>query len=85
MPSQYSPIADRPDLVKDTSTGAILNKDVNALAAYKKRKANMQRIEDDINENKNNLDKIESKVDKIESDIGEIKSLLTQLIGKLDK
>lgn len=55
-------------IFRDTSTGALLNRDNGALNAYKKQKA--KRLE------------LEKKVDKLENDISDIKGMLLQLIEK---
>jgi hypothetical protein len=64
----YVKVEGHPDLVKDTRSGALLNTDVNALEAYKKRKQTLQQTE--------------ARLDRLESDVGEIKDLLKELIGK---
>lgn len=60
-------------LVRDTTTGAILNTDINEYNEYKLKK----KIRD-----QENLEKIKlnNRVEKLESDISEIKNLLLELI-----
>ena len=52
-----------------TTTGAVISKDMEGLAAYKKQKAKNAKL--------NNM---EEKVNKLESDISEIKELLKGLV-----
>jgi seryl-tRNA synthetase len=62
----YLKIENAPDLVKDTKSGAVLNTNTNALAAYRKQRARAQKVES-----------LESKINKLEKDISELKALLT--------
>lgn len=66
---RFKQVADKPGLVKDTATGAILNTDANALEAYKKQKANFARTSE--------------RLDKLETDISEIKEMLNFIAGRL--
>ncbi len=65
---RYKPVEGRPDFVKDTKTGALLNTDNAALEAYHKQKAAMN--------------KTQSRLDNIESQIEEMYSILKELLGK---
>ena len=58
---------DKPGLYR-TAEGFIINKDNDALAAYKKRKRKEQAI-----------DKFQDQIDELKSDINEIKDLLKGL------
>ena len=58
---------DKPGLYR-TAEGFIINKDNDALAAYKKRKRKEQAI-----------DKFQEQIDELKSDINEIKDLLKGL------
>jgi hypothetical protein len=58
------------DLVRDMSTNAILNVNNGALDAYKKRKANL-----------NKVDRLEEKVLSLESKMDQILDLLKQTIN----
>ncbi len=58
---------DRPGIYK-TSDGYLINKDNDALAAYKKRKRKEQVV-----------DKLQEQIEELRSDIGEIKDLLKGL------
>lgn len=55
-------------IYRDMNNGALLNKDNNALEAYKKRK--------------NRQSEQENKINKLESELSEIKNLLLQLVEK---
>jgi hypothetical protein len=71
MTDKYYKIEDRPDLIKDNDTGAILNTSISALEAYKKQRSHLGKI-----------NTIENDVNSLKSDINEIKSLLKELLRK---
>ena len=71
MTDKYYKIEDRPDLIKDSDTGAILNTSISALEAYKKQRSHLGKI-----------NTIENDVNHLKSDINEIKSLLKELLRK---
>jgi hypothetical protein len=71
MTDKYHKVEDRPDLIKDTDTGAILNTSISALEAYKKQRSHLGKI-----------NTIENDVNHLKSDINEIKSLLRELLRK---
>jgi uncharacterized protein with von Willebrand factor type A (vWA) domain len=58
-------------IVRDIGNGALLNKDVSGLDAYKKIKKKNQEMEE-----------VKNKVNNIESEISEIKNLLLKLVEK---
>ena len=66
--SEYVKIEDHEDLVKDKTSGAVLNINNDALKAYKMAR-------------KKNVD-MQNRMNKMEDDISEIKSLLKELISK---
>lgn len=66
--SEYVKIEDHEDLVKDKTSGAVLNINNDALKAYKMAR-------------KKNVD-MQNRMNKMEDDISEIKSLLKELINK---
>lgn len=51
-----------PGFAKDTSSGAILNTDKNALQAYKTRRKMMR----ELNSSKDRVSELEDKVDRLE-------------------
>jgi len=61
-------------LVRDTTTGAILNTDINEYNDYKMKKA----LRD---QEKMEKEKINNRINKIETDISEIKQLLLSLLN----
>lgn len=68
-------VENREDLVRDSHSGAILSKDLNAVALYKAKKSEI-----------NKMRQLESKVVNMESDIKDIKNLLQKLVeGKSNK
>ena len=44
--TNYLKIEDAPDLVKDTSSGAVLNTNVQALQAYRKRREKFSKVDE---------------------------------------
>jgi len=62
---------DVPGLMKDLTTGAILNVDNKALEAYKLQKKIFKRTEG-----------TQERLDKVESDISEIKNMLALLLKR---
>jgi hypothetical protein len=67
----YLKIEDAPDLVKDTRSGAILNTNVKALEAYRKKREKADKV-----------DKLETKVISLEQNINELKSLLLAVLAE---
>lgn len=60
------------NIVRDTTNGALLNKDNSALMAYKKAKKNLSEMEE-----------MKTKVNNIEKEFSEVKSLLNAILEKL--
>ena len=71
----YQKIKDRPDLVKDKETGAVLNVDNEAYNAYVN---NYKKV---LKEKKK-VDSIETELNEMKNDINEIKNLLRSLAQK---
>jgi hypothetical protein len=69
--TDYVKIEDAPDLVKDTRSGAILNTNVRALEAYRKKR-----------EKSDKVDKLETKVISLEQNINELKSLIIAFLAE---
>ena len=63
-------VKDRPDLVKDEETKAVLNTDAASLDAYRKRREAQREVKTMCNE-----------IDDIKNDIADIKSLLKEIIN----
>jgi hypothetical protein len=66
---KYCKIQDNPDMVKDTSNGAILNTNIPSLNSFKSARKKEQLIFEH-----------EKQIHMIQDDISEIKNLLQQLI-----
>jgi len=64
-------VEDRPDLVRDTHSKAILSRDVNLLQEHRKKMALMKNL---INNTKD--------IDKLKQEISEIKGLLLELVNQ---
>lgn len=60
------------NIVRDTTNGALLNKDNAALMAYKKNKKAMSEMDD-----------IKTKVNNMEKEFSEVKTLLHAILEKL--
>jgi hypothetical protein len=69
--NQYIKIEDTPDLVKDTNSGALLNTNVQALEAYRKRREKFSKF-----------DELENKVVSLEQNINELKSLIIAVLAE---
>ena len=73
-------VLDRPDLIRDPDSSAILNIDNEALAGYKKRK-NQQRIisimEQDQKDMKDEISQLKSDINIIKGSLDSILSILT--------
>ena len=64
-------IEDAPDLVKDTSSGAVLNTNLKSLEAYRKQRDKAKKAE-----------QLESRVAVLESTVQELKNLVRKLTEK---
>lgn len=67
-------IQDSPDLLKDTVSGAVLNTNVKALAAYKAKRNFISKV-----------DTLEQRVSSMESSLTEIKQLLIAALASSEK
>ena len=72
MVKEYIQVKDEKDLVRDPKSKAILNTNVEGLAAYKKRKQTYAKIE--------KIDQLEDKVKSIESKIDEVLTTLKKVL-----
>lgn len=64
-------IEDAPDLVKDTSSGAVLNTNLKSLEAYRKQRDKAKKVEH-----------LEHRIVALEATVQDLKNLLTKLIEK---
>jgi|TARA_R110000822_G_scaffold149552_1_gene288626 hypothetical protein len=71
--SNYLKVEGHENLVRDTGSNAIINKNVNAYEGAKKRAGEAQRQRDEIRETNRELN-------TLKSEMHEIKSLLQQLV-----
>jgi len=62
-------------MIRDTQSGALINRDLNGLNEYNKKR---QALANQINE----LNTIKSEMDTIKTDMSEIKQLMLQLLDK---
>lgn len=65
-------VKDAPGLVRDMSNQAVLNTDISALEAYKRKRNKQQEI-----------DEVISDINNMKSDIDQIKSLMQRLLEKI--
>ena len=72
MVKEYVKVKDEKDLVRDPNSKAILNTNIEALHAYKKRKQTYAKIE--------KIDQLEDKVKSIESKIDEVLTTLKKVL-----
>jgi hypothetical protein len=70
---------DKNGIYKNVKTGAIVNKDINKLNAYKKQKAIMQSSKiatQNVDELKNELSEMKSEMSEMKMILNEIKTLI---------
>lgn len=71
------------NLVKDPTSGGIVNNDPQAFTEYKKkREAALQNV-NDKKALENRVFSIETDINKVKSDVNQIKNMLTSIIDKL--
>jgi hypothetical protein len=74
-------VSDRKDLLKDTTSGALLSIDKKAAQEYREKKA----ILNTKRESQIQLEDIKAKlleIDELRNDLNEIKSLLREIVNK---
>lgn len=69
---QIAKVKDAPGLVRDMKTQAVLNTDITALEAYRRKRNKQQEI-----------DEVLSDINNMKSDIDQIKSLMQRLLDKI--
>ena len=72
MAKEYVQVKDEKNLVRDPNSKAILNTNIEALHAYKKRKRTFAKIE--------KIDQLEDKVKSIENKIDEVLTTLKKVL-----
>jgi len=75
MEREYKLIEGHPDLIKDTKSHAVINRNVGAYEKAKKRAAVAQAQRDGLQETTR-------EIDYLKSEMTEIKTLLKELVGK---
>jgi hypothetical protein len=65
-------VKDVPGMVRDTSNQAVLNTDISALEAYKRKRKKQQEI-----------DEVISDINNMKSDMDQIKTLMQRLLDKI--
>ena len=73
--TKFVQVEDRPDLVRDMDSGAIINHNRNAYELAKKRAADAQRQRDEIRNTTR-------EINTLKSEMHEIKNLLKELVGR---
>lgn len=74
-------VEDRPNLVRDVNSKALLNTDIRSLNEYQLKKRMLTSIETSESEI-NNIKQQLNKIDSLESDMKDIKALLQRIINK---
>jgi hypothetical protein len=74
MESKYKEVDGHPDLVRDSTSHAIINRNVNAYEQAKSRAAAAQRQRDEIRDTTR-------EINHLKSEMHEIKNLLKELVG----
>jgi cell division protein FtsL len=70
--TQFAKVKENPDLVRDMNTQAILNTNVDALQAYKKRRQKERDISDSL-----------SDINNMKQDINDLKTLMQRILDKI--
>jgi hypothetical protein len=73
QPPRFWPVENYPDLVRDTDTGAILNKSSSGYQSYVKNHSRLKKEQE-------RLEELTSDVSSLKSDIDVIKNLLINLL-----
>ena len=73
--TKYLKVKNENDLVRDSSSGAIINRNVNEFEAYKKRKLKMQENQDKVRD-------ACREINNLKQELYEIKDLIKKLVGK---
>jgi hypothetical protein len=68
----YAKVKDEPGYVRDMQNNAVLNADVSALQAYKRKRNKQKEINDSI-----------SDINNMKQDINELKTLMQRILDKI--
>ena len=74
MTREYREVEGHPDLVRDSNSQAIINRNVNAYEQARKRAADAQKQRDEIRDTTR-------EINHLKSEMHEIKNLLRELVG----
>lgn len=69
---KYAKVKENPDLIRDLTNQAILNTNIDALSAYKKRRQKEKEISDSLND-----------INTMKQDINELKTLMQRILEKI--
>ena len=73
--TKYLKVENEKDLVRDSHSGAIINRNVSEFEAYKKRKIKMQENQDKVRD-------ACREINNLKQELYEIKDLIKKLVGK---
>lgn len=62
-------------MIRDTNSGALINRDINSLNEYNMKRQSMIAQKEELN-------KVKSEIDGLKTDLLEIKQLMVQLLNK---
>lgn len=71
---------DKPNVFKDTNTGALINKDMNRLSAYKKQKKILQ----EARESREHVDDMRETIHDLKNDVHSLMSIVESISKKMD-
>jgi hypothetical protein len=71
------------NLVKDPTSGGVVNNDPQAFVDYKKKRKTALQNLNDKKALENRVTNIETDINNLKSDVNEIKNMLNQIIDKL--
>lgn len=77
MKPRYEVIKESPEFIKDSSSRAILNRDMKALAEYKKQKA--RRLS-----SKNEILKVQDDINTLKNEIKDIKDMFGDILTAIN-
>jgi len=69
---KYAKVKENPDLIRDLTNQAILNTNIDALSAYKKRRQKEKEISD-----------FTTEINTMKQDINELKTLMQRILEKI--
>jgi hypothetical protein len=76
---KYVKVKDAPGFVRDMQTNAVLNADVSALQAYKRKRNKQKELDNSFSE----VSTMKTNINKMEHEIQEIKVLMQRILDKI--